>query len=150
MQTHVETKHEGVHDNYPCSHCSYEASDLGLLEIHIKSVHGGVFKHSCRQCGELFSKRTNLKRHIQTIHEGLKYNCKQCDYQNQERALLINHIKSEHAGVRYVCKQCFKQFKKKMSLKLHIQKKHDSILDYDPVKIVSDNTDTTNKGIRYY
>ena len=39
---------------------------------HIHIVHGGLKDYKCESFGKSFTRAHNLKRHIQTIHEGQK------------------------------------------------------------------------------
>ena len=47
---------------------------------HIQSVHEKI-KYSCNLCGHQFTQQGNLKTHIQSVHEKIKYSCNLCEYQ---------------------------------------------------------------------
>ena len=107
------------------------------------------YKYECQQCNKAFTKTSNLTRHIQSIHEGMKYACNQCDLQftTQSRAMtkgykyecqqcdkayitsshLTRHIQSVHEGVNVACDQCDKQYTDQSSLTRHIQSVHEGV-----------------------
>ena len=46
------------------------------LNRHIQEVHQGIKKSSCSQCGKKFSQASDLKRHVQSVHKDIrKYEC---------------------------------------------------------------------------
>uniref|UniRef100_A0ABD2WZE1 C2H2-type domain-containing protein n=1 Tax=Trichogramma kaykai TaxID=54128 RepID=A0ABD2WZE1_9HYME len=47
------------------------------LKKHIDSVHVGI-KHSCDLCGKMFKQKGLLKRHVKSSHEGITYACDIC------------------------------------------------------------------------
>ena len=56
-----------------------------------------------------------LRCHIQSIHEGVRYDCNQCEYQATTQSNLKVHIKSLHEGAEYACDQCDKKYSKRNS-----------------------------------
>ena len=49
-----------------CEECDYETVDMSNLKKHVKSVHQGI-KYPCQQCVYKGSKE-NLKKHISAMH----------------------------------------------------------------------------------
>ena len=47
-----------------------------------------------------YNSRQDLRRHIQSKHEGLRYACNQCEYQASYNSDLRKHIQSQHGGMR--------------------------------------------------
>ena len=70
------------------------------------SVVRGNGIYECDRCNKTYSDSGGLKRHIQSVHEGVKYTCDQCDYQAAQKCYLRRHIQSKHEGVKYGCDQC--------------------------------------------
>ena len=81
---------------YPCnklvasSHCDYHATSKSSRGKHIQSVHEGI-KYPCPQCDYQAPLKGALRRHIQSTHEGIKYPCPFCDYQATQRVHLKTH-----------------------------------------------------------
>ena len=69
--------------------------------------------------------RTNLLKHLESIHEGVKYLCDQCDYKATRKTHLLRHLKSKHEGVKYPCDQCDFKASQKSNLLTHIKSKHE-------------------------
>merc|ERR1739838_51440 len=63
-------------------------------------------KYECVECHKTYCDRSKLRRHWQSIHEGVKYACDQCDYQGSQQSNLTVHIQSKHEGIKYACDQC--------------------------------------------
>ena len=51
---------------------------------------------SCDQCDYQATQQSNLTRHIQTKHEGIKYACDQCDFLATQQVHLRTHLKKKH------------------------------------------------------
>ena len=65
-----------------------------------------------------------MKKHIQTVHDGVKYPCDQSEKQFTQQRNLNKHILSPHEGIKYPCGQCTKQFTELGSLKKHMKAIH--------------------------
>ena len=65
-----------------------------------------------------------MKRHIQSVHEGIRYSCNQCDLQFTRKGSLNLHIKTIHEGLKFPCNQCDQQFTQKGSVETHIKSIH--------------------------
>ena len=63
-------------------------------------------RYACDQCPYLTSNSTNLKRHRESAHQGVRYPCEQCEYNATRLSSLKRHIKNKHEGVRYPCDKC--------------------------------------------
>ena len=108
---------------YTCPECDKQFSKRCNLKQHIQSIHEKV-KYTCPECGKQFSGKVHLKRHIQSIHEQVKYTCTECDKQFSQKSHLKIHIQSIHEQMKHTCTECGKQFSRKSVLKQHIQSVH--------------------------
>ena len=84
-------------------------------------------KFECVQCESQFAAKFNLIRHIQSIHEGVKYPCTECDYQAKQEGQLNTHILSKHQNIGrryYACSRCDYQATQQHELKSHFDSKH--------------------------
>ena len=80
---HTKSKHEGV--KFTCSYCDYKLTRKSSLLIHVKSQHQEDTSAplKCFECEYLTTNRGNFRRHINSIHTGIK--CPQCDFETNWR-----------------------------------------------------------------
>ena len=62
--------------------------------------------YSCGKCDYVATQSGNLKTHIRSKHEGVRYLCSHCEYATTQAGHLKRHIENRHEGVRYSCDQC--------------------------------------------
>ena len=62
-----------------CEQCDHESKAKSALKEHHKSLHNMV-KQKCLNWGSQFSSKGNLRRHVESLHEGKKYLCDACEY----------------------------------------------------------------------
>ena len=55
--------------NHVCIHCTKAFCDKNYLRKHIKTIHEGV-RYKCEKCDKDFARASNLKNHIEVIHFG--------------------------------------------------------------------------------
>ena len=53
-------------------------------------------QYTCYQCEKQYTRQSNLKKHIQSVHAEIKYPCDLCDKQFTEKGHLKKHIQSVH------------------------------------------------------
>ena len=62
-----------------CPSCGNCFSSKRALQKHISNVHEGQKNFKCDKCGKGFGDQGYLKRHIAAVHEGSRnYNCEIC------------------------------------------------------------------------
>ena len=90
---------------YLCDQCTYKAKYKSTLRKHMESIHEGLC-YSCDHCGFRSTRKSSLARHVKSEHEGIRYSCDQCVYNTKWKGELKQHTKSKHEGVHYSCEQC--------------------------------------------
>ena len=75
--------------------CDYKATEKSNLKTHIDSVHNGVI-YKCPLCDYQATRKGALKVHINSVHNAIKYKCLQCDYQATRKGATKSHIYSVH------------------------------------------------------
>ena len=78
----------------------------------------------CPNCDKVFAERNSIKRHIDSVHAGVKHKCNQCSFEATLQQSLKRHIKSVHEGFRYQCSYCSLSTVQPHDLKRHIREKH--------------------------
>ncbi|XP_064628194.1 transcription factor hamlet-like isoform X4 [Lineus longissimus] len=82
----------------------------------------------CKFCGNVYKSMSSLKRH-ERVHIGKGSTCDICQKQYAEIYDLKRHIASVHDKIRYPCPECQKQFRSKYSLQRHLDD-HKKIFRY--------------------
>ena len=86
---------------YKCEKCSKSFSKGQVLRRHIRSVHEGVKNYRCETCDKAFGEAHNLKKHLRTVHKSLKkYKCDKRGKSSPLSQYLSQNISSAHEEVR--------------------------------------------------
>ena len=64
------------------------------VKVSNPSIYNSV---QCPECLQVFSGVSNMRKHHQTKHVGIKFSCKECDYQATQKANLDRHKRQKHA-----------------------------------------------------
>ena len=116
--------HAVVPGKTQCPICHSYFSKNTDLKRHIETVHEGQ-KTQCPSCQALFSRKTDLKRHIETVHEGKRTHCHLCSASFSRKTDLKRHVETVHEGKRTLCPNCSASFSRKTGLKQHIETVHE-------------------------
>ncbi len=78
--------------------------------------------YSCTICGSPFSTKSNVRKHVDTIHKQLKlYTCTLCDTSFTLKGYLTKHVETFHSKLKYFsCTLCDKTFVSKDTLNQHL------------------------------
>ena len=84
---------------------------------------------NCDSCKKTFPDSYSLKRHVTTVHEGIrKHKCESCQKEFGLRGNLIKHIRTVHEGLKnHVCDLCGKAYGRSNDLKKHISRFEQSL-----------------------
>ena len=100
--------------SYQCTLCESNFSRKSDLKKHIESDHAGLKPHKCPSCESSFSQKSNLKRHIAFVHKGIRPKSD------------LKHIGQVHEGIKpFNCGMCVSSFSQKSGLKEHIASVHE-------------------------
>ena len=84
---------------FSCEHCNFDTELQETMNQHL-SKHLSA-KHNCYQCDKVFSQPHTLKRHVKTIHEGLRFPCDQCNHQATQANDLRTHKRKVHKEIEF-------------------------------------------------
>ena len=85
---------------HKCPHCDYESSKKSNLDRHIQVVHEKIRPHKCPTCGKAFGQKCDLDKHSKTVHDKkMDFICSHCDQAFGQKCHLDRHIKVCTKGV---------------------------------------------------
>ncbi|XP_058129192.1 zinc finger protein 62 homolog [Anopheles ziemanni] len=101
------------------------------LTAHSRN-HDKEKRYSCPQCPVKMSNETNLKRHIDTVHEKkIIINCEVCAIGFTHKNTYLSHMMSRHGiGKTYECEICNKQFKYYSTYNSHVNTWHKRVREF--------------------
>ena len=108
-----------------CDECNWTTKRKYLLTLHKKGVHEGRKDEMCTHCGKTFLYKQALRLHVRTIHEGQRQKCKLCG--KEMHGKLKRHMLTVHEGLKpYQCphSNCNIAYGQNGDLKRHIQRVH--------------------------
>ena len=103
LKKHIDIVHLDKAENYK-KECPICHTRVQQLKTHIRFIHRNEGKSSdynnvCPKCDKTFSNDYKVKRHIQTVHEGVKnWQCTICPKRFSEKKDLGRHVRGVHMG----------------------------------------------------
>ena len=103
LKKHIDIVHFNKAEEYK-KECPICHAKVQQLKTHIRFIHRNEGKSSeyncvCPQCDKTFSNDYKVKRHIQTVHEGVKnWQCTICPKRFYDKKDLGRHVKGVHMG----------------------------------------------------
>lgn len=107
-----EWKHTG-HLPFQCACCGLRCKTDADLISH-ERVHTREKPYLCAECGKTFSRKSNLLRHLNFLHNESRnqktYSCSECEKSFKEKGALRKHQRSKHLMelFRHPCSYCGK------------------------------------------
>ena len=88
---------QGNGGNLQCGQCDYKPGRMSSLLRHIQVAHDKRKNTpdktlSCGQCNYK-GRRYNVQRHINVVHNKMKFKCEHCTFENAQRDKLHKHVK---------------------------------------------------------
>ena len=128
---HIETKHKVF--NYTFDQCDFQGTTKGSLKVpssaetETNDDDEGLLSSKFATRKIKATTQSNLKTHMKSKHESVKFACHQCDFQGSDQSNLKRHTEGKHEGVKYACHLCDYQASWKKHLKTHIESKHEGV-----------------------
>ena len=93
IETYV-SESNNLHTNSVVSENDFKNDACAEVKVSNPSIFNSV---QCPECLQVFSGVSNMRKHHQTKHVGIKFSCKECDYQATQKANLDRHKRQKHA-----------------------------------------------------
>ena len=98
MREHEKVKHEGIW--YRCEKCDFQSPNRTGLKKHDNVKHKGLVPaFKCEFCPHVATEKGNLRQHIRSKHEHVKETCSQCDLSFSSPQNLRKHKQSVREGI---------------------------------------------------
>ena len=124
----ISIVHKGTKKRHNCELCGKNFIDNSQLIRHKETVHEGIKKFSCEFCQKNFGAKSALKRHVNSVHNGFK--CEICGQNYSEEHRLIRHKEIHQDPNSWHCELCNKPFDCEAHLKTHISGVHEGIKNF--------------------
>ena len=104
--------------SFDCHIFQHKNNSKDALNCHIKKEHKGLRRYECHECDGLCTGKQGVRRHVESVHTGLKFDCDMCEFMielnsgwrcmqcgkgSKNKTLLKMHFKSEHMGIAHTC-----------------------------------------------
>ena len=107
---------------FPCTKCNFSTDNGTNFKSHCVT-HSAVKAYKCDTCGNCFTLKGNLTKHINSVHS--KENKNECDFCEKvyyRLSNLLQHVKAVHDKIKpLVCNKCDKTFSQCCDLKIHMR-----------------------------
>ncbi|GFO46137.1 Zinc finger protein 569 [Plakobranchus ocellatus] len=129
LEEHLHEIHAGVYP-FCCNSCSYSTVQLSNLKRHVKDVHQleDKFHFQCALCLQIFSKTTDLRVHVDSVHNANERGSREKDQTGTGGDSVKEELQSlEQIGIDkcpYKCGQCGHFYNNIAVLGQHMTKKH--------------------------
>lgn len=114
--------------SHPSSSISAEHRGILRPDKKKKSPSSSAADALCHICGKNYSRRSNLYKHIRSVHgTERKYACDTCGFRFKRQDHLDKHVRSVHIGVRsFKCDVCGEFFSEKFNRDKHRRTIHET------------------------
>ena len=92
VNNHINSKHLGI--KFQCDLCDYSCSSQQMLGWHTRGKHGPGWP--CSYCSYKATQPGQLTAHVRAIHEKVKFQCKLCSFATGFSTNLSAHMKKAH------------------------------------------------------
>jgi len=136
-QKDAVTRIETTRNVKRCFVWSISFSHPSDLDRHIKNKHlHGENSIKCYECCKRFSKKSILKRHIESVHMKITYSCHLCTRKYTQQSSLRKHIRVIHLKRYFKCEVCDEVYRSHSKFTRHIMTGHEKISGNNDLTVV--------------
>ncbi|CAG0880122.1 unnamed protein product [Darwinula stevensoni] len=131
LQRHIHATHESrkQDDFYVCPVCHKAYLHKHTLKDHLSREHLKEKRYSCEECGKVFFKQDDLKKHLRIHSDDRPFICTVCGLMFRTSSHLLDHERRHQGQNTFNCKHCNAQYSTAFSLRKHLREKHSIISD---------------------
>ena len=145
---HMANVHHSTELYSRCHLCEYQSERSFAVKEHIKFKHLKVPKLKCEQCDFTANRKSEIRTHVQTVHEGIKAKCSSCSFTNITISTIYSHRQRFHTEKS--CNVCHEKFQGKINLIEHKLRQHQGkVIDCNKCDYKSTNKLKLQKHLKY-
>lgn len=93
--------------------------DYELTPIYLEPSSGSNLK--CHICSRIYINRSNLRRHLNTVHSGKLFECGECQLKFENARKLTFHMKVHKKNDAFICDHCGRQEITRNEMEQHLE-----------------------------
>ena len=124
LKDHMDNLHGTK--QFSCDLCEYTTLVPKEFKKHWKFRHdpSSSSRIPCDQCHFSATRADTLKKHIQIMHENVRYPCDQCGFKGKSKTSVLEHKQKVHENLKLPCDLCKGVYPTSNALKLHKRRMH--------------------------
>jgi len=120
----LECTETGMNDSFLTEYEAEQEKDAVRPVVKSSLVKEKKRKHFCEECNYSSARPSDLRIHIESKHQGVRYPCGDCEYAATEPRQLKRHREAKHEGIRYPCDECEYAATQMCHLTKHKKRRH--------------------------
>lgn len=110
---------------------------ISAVSSRSTAVKADKTKNICHICHRVFMSRSNVRRHLNTVHSGKSLQCETCDVTFENQKLLSHHLNTFHKHthtsdcVKFSCDKCGQELTTKEGMEKHLELHLKLVVDLD-------------------
>ena len=106
LVSHMRSKHPDPASKMKCEKCDFSHIFPSKLKVHYNIVHLGIERQDDRNTCKIDSCENFGSKDCKELERHSLFSCKQCEYSTGRNSQIKMHIESVHEGIVYPCEQC--------------------------------------------
>ena len=134
LKRHIDIAHQGI-KRFNCDMCDHKVTSKALLPVHKSAKHGVPMPFTCEICAKGFPSSTLVNYHVKKDHEKFRHKCPVCSREFGVKLSMKRHMETVHQGMKpYKCPGCEVSFGYKHSMDRHHKSVHHDLKQKSPTE----------------